>query len=101
MARVLRQGERRQARRGELEAVRFKTQLAHQRRGHEMQQMRAGGNAEPGRELARDGRAPHPLGGLEHQHRAPGAREIGGAHQAVVAAADHDAVVARVCRRVH
>src|SRR5262249_22889916 len=40
-------------------------------------------------------------GGLEHEHPAPTAGEIGSAHEAVVTATDHDGVVARAGRGVH
>ena len=52
--------------------------------------MRAAGDAEALRELARDGGAAHLGRGLEHDDFAPGAGEIGGAGEAVVAAADDD-----------
>ena len=41
----------------------------------------------------RDGCAAHLRGRLEHQHRPAGLGEVRGAHEAVVTATDHDAVV--------
>ena len=46
-------------------------------------------------DLAADGRAADPGHALDHEHLEPGAREIGGVGQAVVARADDDRVVFR------
>ena len=56
--------------------------------------MRAGGDPEARRELARDRGAADLVGGLEHDDLAPRAREVGGADEAVVAGADDDDAIA-------
>ena len=45
-----------------------------------------------------DRRAADVVAALEHEHRAPRARQVGGGDEAVVAAADDDGVVSRVAR---
>ena len=50
-------------------------------------------NLKPGKDLFGDGGAAEHVPPLEHEHLAPGARQIGGAGQAVVPAADDDRVV--------
>ena len=45
-------------------------------------------------DLLGHGRAAEHVAPLEHEHLPAGARQVGGAHQAVVAAADDDDVVA-------
>src|SRR6476469_4925197 len=58
-----------------------------------MQQMRAHRSTKPGCELARGRHSAQPLRGFEHQHAAPGARQVGRTGQAVVAATDDDGIV--------
>ena len=55
--------------------------------------VRADRELEAGKDLLGHRRAAEHVPPLEHQHLAPGAREIGGVDQAVVAAADDDDVV--------
>ena len=74
----------------QLEAVRGELELARDARIEQVQEVRAGRDAEARRELARDGGAADLGRGLEHEHFATGAREIGGAGEAVVAGADDD-----------
>ena len=50
-------------------------------------------NLKPGKHLLGDGRAAKHVTALEHEHLAPRPREVGGARQAVVPAADDDRVV--------
>ena len=50
--------------------------------------------AEARDDLLGDGRAAEHVAPLEHEHAPAGPGEVGGADQAVVAAADHDRVVA-------
>ena len=85
-----------------LEAMRAKIELRDQALWHQMQQMGAGGDPIARSELARHRRASDLLRSLKHEHRAATLRKIGGADEAVMTAADHDAVVARTfghCRR--
>ena len=55
---------------------------------------------EAGKDLFRHGGTADPGPALEHQHLFPGARQIGGRHEAVVASADHDRVVAHYYARL-
>ncbi len=64
---------------------------------HLVQQVRAGRYAESGRELARDGCSAQAFRRFEHQHGAAGARQVGRAGQAIVTAANDDAVIGRTC----
>ena len=77
-----------------LEAVRAQFELATDLLIEQVAQVRASRDAESGCKGARDGRAAHSIGSLEHQHFTAGAGQIGGAHQAVVARADDDDALA-------
>jgi hypothetical protein len=83
----------------ELEAVRRKVEIVDDRR---MKQLEAGENRRapaPVGELVGRHRAAHLLGGLQHQHLTPGARQVGGRYETVVAAAHDDDIVTRRHRR--
>jgi len=84
----------RQVRRREAEAMGLECELAREICGHQVQQVRTGGDLEARCKLARDRGAADRGSGLEHEHLAAAAGEVRGAHQSVVTAADHDAVVA-------
>ena len=68
-------------------------ELADDLRAQQRDDVGADREAEAGKHLLGDGRAAEHVPALEHEHLAPGAREIGGGGQAVVAAADDDRVV--------
>src|SRR5271166_531290 len=59
-----------------------------------MHEMRAGGYLKPGCKLARERRAADSGLRLQHEYGASAARQHRGTHQPIVAAADHDAVIA-------
>ena len=90
-------GVRRRGARGEPDV---EAQVGHQLLRHQAHEV--GVAREPGRlageGLDRDGRAAGVVEALEHEDRESGAGEVGGADQGVVAAADHDDVIAARCR---
>ncbi len=73
-----------------LQPVRLEPQLPDDPTVQLITNMRAAGDPEALRELARDGGAADLRGCLEHDDFAPGAGEVSGAGEAVVAAADDD-----------
>ena len=81
--------------RGPLEAMRAQLQIAHELGGHEMHQVRAGGHLKAGCKLPRDRRAADLRLRLQHQHRTPPRASVAAHTEAIVSAADDDAVVAR------
>ncbi len=77
-----------------LEPVRGELEVARDAGIEQVGEVRAGRHAEARGELARDGGAADLGGGLEHDDFAPGAGEVGGAGEAVVAGADDDDAIA-------
>ena len=77
-----------------LQPVGREIQFVADLRVQQIGQVRAGGDAEPRRELASDRGAPDAVGRFEDGDLLPGFRQIGGADQAVVAGADDDDAVA-------
>ena len=77
------------------QAVSLEFQLADELCRHLVEQMCASRDAESGRKLACHGRSAESHRCFQYQHRAARAREQAGAGQAVVPAADDDAVVPR------
>src|SRR5690348_11674229 len=88
----------RQIRRRELEPMPLECELARETWG---QQVRTGGDLEAWREFARHRGTAYLGGGLQHEHLAATTGEIRGAHETVVAATNHDAVVARAAACTH
>ena len=78
----------------DVEAVAGQVELADDLRPEQRHDVREDREAEAREDLLGHRRAPEHVPALEHDRLQPRAREIGGAHQAVVAAADHDRVVA-------
>ena len=72
------------------EAVACKLQLPLHDRIEQVQQVCDRRHPEAGREFARHRGAADAFRALQHQHLASGARQVGGAHQPVVAGADDD-----------
>ena len=78
----------------DVEAVARQVELADDLRPEQRHDVREDREAEAREDLLGHRRAPEHVAALEHDGLQPRAREIGGADQAVVAAADHDRVVA-------
>ena len=68
-------------------------ELADDLRPQQRDDVRADGEMEAGKDLFGDRRAAEHVAALEHEHLPPGAGQICGRGQAVVAAADDDRVV--------
>jgi hypothetical protein len=89
------QGRGRHALRGPFEAMGFQLEFTDQFGGHEMQQMRAARHLKSRREFSCRGCSADARLRLQYEHRTPAARQGGGADQAVMTAADYDAIIAR------
>ena len=68
-------------------------EIANDLRPQQRDHVGANGKLEAGKDLFGHRGAAQHVAALQHQDFLAGARQIGGVHQAVVAAADHDGVV--------
>ena len=82
-------------------AVLGELQILGHGRAQEVQDVGHARHPEAGRDLAGHRGAAKPAGGLEQGHLVAGARQVGGADQAVVAAADDDRRAGITLRRAH
>jgi len=85
--------ERRGAARQQLKPVAGQLEVADDLRPEQAVHVGGGGHLEARPQLFRHARAPHHVAALEHQHPLPGAGEIGGGDEAIVAGPDDDDVV--------
>ena len=89
-----RSGRERAVERQDVEAVPGQLELADDLRPQQRHDVREDREPEAREDLLGDGRAAEDWPPLEDERPQPGPREVGGADEAVVAAADHDGVVA-------
>ena len=90
---AVRHGRERAVQRQDLEAVAGQVELADDLGPQQRDHVRADGELEAGEDLLGHRRSAQHVPALEHEHLAPGAGQVGGVHEAVVAAADDDRVV--------
>ena len=79
------------------EATARKVELSHYQWVQQSDHVRAGRHPDAGPGFFEGARTANPLPGLEHEHPAPGAGEIGGAGQSIVSRAHHDRIPAPAC----